>query len=67
MELLPIDAQFKGYEEVIIQDITFGTDNVFFVKQKYYSPQNRKTYFIVKNYFIEFIIFPIKNCCNVFA
>ena len=44
MELLPIDAEFKGYEEVIIQDITLGTDNVLFRKQKYYSPQNRKIY-----------------------
>ncbi|NEQ78564.1 MAG: transposase [Okeania sp. SIO2C9] len=44
MELLPIDAQFKGYEEVIIQDITLATDNVLFLKEKYYSPQNRKTY-----------------------
>ncbi|WP_293062537.1 hypothetical protein [Okeania sp. SIO2B3] len=44
MELLPIDAQFKGYEEVIIQDITLGTDNVLFRKQKYYSPSAGKTY-----------------------
>ncbi len=44
MELLPVDAQFKGYEEVIIQDITLGTNNVLFLKQKYYSPQNRKTF-----------------------
>jgi len=27
-ELLPEDAQFKGYEEVIVQDITLTTDNV---------------------------------------
>ncbi|MGD1805531.1 hypothetical protein ACP6PL_08815 [Dapis sp. BLCC M126] len=39
-----MDAQFKGYEEVIIQDITLGTDNILFLKEKYYSPQNRKTY-----------------------
>ena len=43
MELLPIDAEFKGYEEVIIQDITLGTDNVLFLKQKYYSPSRGKT------------------------
>ncbi len=43
IELLPIDAQFKGYEEVIIQDITLGTDNVLFRQQKYYSDSTRKT------------------------
>jgi regulator of replication initiation timing len=37
-ELLPADAQFKGYEEVIVQDITLKTDNVLFQKEKYYSP-----------------------------
>lgn len=34
---LPSDAQFKGYEDVIVQDINLGTDNVLFRKQKYYS------------------------------
>jgi Transposase IS66 family len=43
-EKLPPDAKFKGYEEVIIQDILFKTDNVLFRKQKYYSPQTGKTY-----------------------
>ena len=41
---LPADAQFKGYEEVIVQDITLTTDNVLFRKQKYYSPSEGKTY-----------------------
>jgi len=41
---LPSDAIFKGYEEVIIQDISLETDNVLFLKQKYYSPQECKTY-----------------------
>jgi regulator of replication initiation timing len=41
---LPQDAQFKGYEEVIVQDILLKTDNVLFRKQKYYSPQTGKTY-----------------------
>jgi regulator of replication initiation timing len=44
LELLPADAQFKGYEEVIVQDITLATDNVLFRKQKYYSPSEGKTY-----------------------
>ncbi|MHC5861882.1 IS66 family transposase [Nostoc sp.] len=41
---LPADAQFKGYEEVIVQDIKLTTDNVLFRKQKYYSPSEGKTY-----------------------
>ncbi|QLE45359.1 hypothetical protein FD723_34245 (plasmid) [Nostoc sp. C052] len=43
-EQLPADAQFKGYEEVIVQNISLKTDNVLFRKQKYYSPQTGKTY-----------------------
>jgi regulator of replication initiation timing len=43
-ELLPGDAQFKGYEFVIVQDIILTTDNVLFRKQKYYSPSEGKTY-----------------------
>ena len=43
-EQLPADAQFKGYEEVIVQDILLKPDNVLFRKQKYYSPQTGKTY-----------------------
>jgi hypothetical protein len=41
---LPEDAQFKGYQEVVIQDITFRTDNVLFHKEKYYSPSQKRTY-----------------------
>ena len=43
-EQLPTDAQFKGYDEVIVQDILLKADNVLFRKQKYYSPQTGKTY-----------------------
>jgi hypothetical protein len=43
-EKLPADAEFKGYQEVIIQDITLLTDNVLFRKEKYYSPSVGKTY-----------------------
>lgn len=43
-ELLPEDAQFKGYEEVVIQDIKIITDNVLFRKAKYYSPLTYRTY-----------------------
>src|SRR6266700_8356225 len=41
---LPQDAQFKGYEEVIVQDIDFRTENIQFRKEKYYSPGNQHTY-----------------------
>lgn len=41
---LPEDAQFKGYEEVIFQDIELRTENIKFRKEKYYSPGEKKTY-----------------------
>src|SRR5205807_7147775 len=41
---LPPDAQFKGYEEVIVQDIEFRTENIEFRKEKYYSPSHQQTY-----------------------
>ena len=43
-EQLPVDAQFKGYEDVLIQDINLSTDNILFRKQKYYSPSEKRTY-----------------------
>jgi hypothetical protein len=42
--LLPPDAEFKGYEEVTIQDLVFRTDNVRFRKEKWYSPAEGKSY-----------------------
>ena len=41
---LPADAQFKGYVEVVVQDIVVKTDNVLFQKEKYYSPSTGETY-----------------------
>ena len=41
---LPEDAQFKGHEDVVVQDIRVCTDNVLFHKQKYYAPSTRQTY-----------------------
>lgn len=41
---LPADAQFKGYETVVIQDIQLRTDNVRFHKEKFYSPSQQQTY-----------------------
>jgi hypothetical protein len=41
---LPPDAEFKGYEDVVVQDIKLETDNVLFRKEKFYSPTERKSY-----------------------
>src|SRR5438876_2292204 len=43
-ERLPADAEFKGYEEVVVQDIDFRTENIQFRKEKYYSPSQKQTY-----------------------
>jgi Transposase IS66 family len=41
---LPPDAEFKGYEDVVVQDVIFRTDNVLFHKEKFYSPSQHQTY-----------------------
>jgi hypothetical protein len=41
---LPADAEFKGYVESIVQDLRIRTDNVRFVKERYYSPSERQVY-----------------------
>jgi len=41
---LPADAEFKGHEDVVVQDVRFETDNILFHKEKYYSPSARQTY-----------------------
>ena len=41
---LPPDAQFKGYEDVVVQDIIFHTDNILFHKERFYSPAQHQTY-----------------------
>ena len=40
---LPLDAEFKGYEDVVVQDVIFRTDNVLFHKEKFYSPSQHQT------------------------
>jgi hypothetical protein len=42
--LLPKDAQFKGYDRVVVQDIKFEAHNTLFLKEKYYSPSLSKSY-----------------------
>lgn len=41
---LPADAEYKGYETVVVQDLQVKTENVLFYKEKYYSASKRKTY-----------------------
>ena len=40
---LPADAEFKGYDDALVQDIQIKTDNVLFHK-KFYSKCERKAY-----------------------
>jgi hypothetical protein len=41
---LPADAEFKGYEDVVVQDIIFRADNICFHKEKYWANSTGKTY-----------------------
>jgi hypothetical protein len=41
---LPKDAEFKGYERTVIQDLVIQRDNVEFDREKYYSVSEGKTY-----------------------
>jgi regulator of replication initiation timing len=43
-DILPEDAQFKGYSEYIVQDIKIVTDNVKYKREIFYSPSTGKTY-----------------------
>jgi hypothetical protein len=42
--ILPDDAEFKGYQSVVVQEIIIKTDNVEYRKEIYYSPSQKKTY-----------------------
>jgi len=41
---LPKDAQFKGYEDKVVQDLIIKTDNVRFKREIYYSASIKKTW-----------------------
>jgi hypothetical protein len=41
---LPPDAEFKGYEGVVVQDVVFRADNVCFHKEKYWAGSTGQTY-----------------------
>ena len=43
-QTLPADAQFKGYEPVVVQEIDIKTNNVRFWKEKYYAPSTGQSY-----------------------
>jgi hypothetical protein len=42
--ILPADAEFKGYEDVVVQDVVIRTDNVLFHKEVFYSPTHGQSY-----------------------
>lgn len=42
--MLPADAVFKGHVAVVVQDVVVKRDNVRFLKEKWYSPSERRTY-----------------------
>lgn len=42
--MLPDDAEFKGYVDVVVQDVVLRSDNVLFHKAKWYAPSTRRTY-----------------------
>ncbi|MCK4827661.1 transposase, partial [bacterium] len=42
--ILPADAEFKGYQSVIVQELIIKTDNVEYLKEIYYSPSQNKAY-----------------------
>jgi len=41
---LPPDAEFKGYEDVVVQDLLFRADNICFHKEKYWAPSTGQTF-----------------------
>ena len=41
---LPADAEFKGYESVLVQEILIKTDNVEYKKEVFYSASEKRTY-----------------------
>jgi hypothetical protein len=41
---LPADAEFKGYEDVVVQDVIFRAENVCFHKEKYWAASTDQTY-----------------------
>jgi hypothetical protein len=65
---LPPEAQFKGYEDVVVQELLLCTDNVKFRKAKYYAASTGKTYLapLPQGYGGEFGP-NLKSLCLLFA
>jgi hypothetical protein len=42
--ILPADAEYKGVVPVVVQDLVLRTDNVRFLKEKWYSPSTGQTF-----------------------
>lgn len=40
---LPPDAEFKGYETVVVQDLVLRTDTVAFEQEVWYAPAERRS------------------------
>jgi len=72
-EELPADAVFKGFDDVIVQDIKIVTDNILYKVEVWYSATENKTYRAMrpKGYRGEFgphiraLILTLKYGCNV--
>ena len=41
---LPVDAEFKGYADVVVQDMAVKTDNILFHQEKYYAASTQQSY-----------------------
>ncbi len=42
--VLPADAEYRGYEPILVQEILITTDNVEYRKEIFYSPSEKRTY-----------------------
>jgi hypothetical protein len=70
---LPVDAQFTGYQRVIVQDIKIEPDNIEFKKEVYYSSSEHKIYMakVPAGYEGQFgptvksMTIILKNVCNM--
>jgi hypothetical protein len=70
---LPADAEFNGYAEVTVQDLTISTNNVLFRKKIYYSKSENKTYtaLVPAGYEggygpnIKAMVLMLKSACNM--
>ncbi len=43
-ETLPSDAEFKGHEPFVVQEVVLRTDTVRYLREKWYAPSTGRTY-----------------------